>query len=132
MLIEETDTLFRGKLDFLIFYQPKSSDKKELDFQMKLYDFRHPVFMDMENQIDKLNRFPSNPELQCFLLDHSNKVVAIGNPVTNPRIRELYFGQISGVRHTTAPLTTIQVTPERLELHGMRQGETYSGVMAYY
>jgi len=127
-LIEETDTLFPGKIDFLIFYQPKSKDKKELDFQMKLNDFRHPVFMDMQNQIDKINRFPSNPDLQCFLLDHSNKVAAIGNPVTNPKIRELYFQEISGVRRSTSPLTTIQVTPDRLELHGMKQGEIYSGV----
>ena len=52
LLIAETNTLFPGKIDFLIFYQPKSKDIKELDFQMKLHNFRHPVFMDMDNQIN--------------------------------------------------------------------------------
>ena len=125
-LIAEADSLFPGKIDFLIYYQPKSKDVRELDFQMKLYDIRHPVFMDIENQIDRINRFPSDPAFQCFLLDRENKVVAIGNPVTNPQIWELYKQQISGAKPYTDPLTTIQVSPSRLELHGMKVGETHT------
>ena len=127
-LMAEADTLFPAQIDFLIFYQPKDKDRKELEFQMKLYDFRHPVFMDIENQIDQANRFPAHPDLQCFLLDRDNKVVVIGNPAINPKIWELYKQQISGLKRSAVPLTTIQVTPARLELYGMKIGGTYTAV----
>ena len=127
-LIAEADTLFPAQIDFLIFYQPKDKDRKEFDFMMKLYDFRHPVFMDIDNQIDKVNRFSTHIDFQCFLLDRDNKVVVIGNPVTNPKIWELYKQQISGIKRSSAPLTTIQVNPVRLELNGMKMGETYTAV----
>jgi len=127
-LISEADALFPGKMDFLFFYQPKQRDLRELALQMNMADFPYPVFLDMDNQIDRANRFPSDPSFQCFLLDRDNKVVLIGNPAVNPQIWELYKEQISGARRTANPVTTVQVSPERQELNGMKPGETYSCV----
>ena len=127
-LISEADALFPGKVDFLIFYQPKSRDVRELTFQLNQADFQYPVFLDMDNKIDKANHFHSSPSFQCFLLDKDNKVVLIGNPVVNPGIWELVKEQISGEKRTATPLTAIQVNPVRHELSGMKVGETYSCV----
>lgn len=38
---------------------------------------------------------------QTFLLDAGNKVVAIGNPIHNDRIKKLYLDIISGNKMTS-------------------------------
>ena len=43
-----------------------------------------------------MNRFPSDITFQTFLLDKSNKIIAIGNPVHNPKIKDLYMNIIQG------------------------------------
>ena len=127
-LISEVDALFPGKTDFLIFYQPKQRDVKELVFHLEHYDFQYPVYLDIENKMDKTNRFPSDPSFQCFLLDKDNKVVLIGNPATNPQIWELFKEQISGEKRKISPWTTVLVNQVRQELSGLKVGGTYSCV----
>ncbi|MDR2233767.1 MAG: DUF1573 domain-containing protein [Tannerella sp.] len=127
-LMAEADSLFPGQMDLLMFYQPKNRDVKEVMSQMRLYDFRYPVFIDTENLIDKSNRFPAIDDFRCFLLDGDNKVVLIGNPTINPAIWELYKQQISGKKRQSNPVTTISATPVRQELPMMKKGETYSCV----
>ena len=89
-LISETDTLFEDKLDFLFVFQPKYRGLKEFKILLKNNGFDYPVFVDVKNEIMRLNNFPKEPEYQCFLLDEENKVVMVGNPVLNPAIWELY------------------------------------------
>jgi len=92
-LIAESDSLFADKLGFLFFFQPK--DKEELTLLLQAYGFDYPVFIDETNEIDRLNHFPKEPQYQCFLLDKDNRVLAIGNPVQNPKVWELYKKVIS-------------------------------------
>jgi hypothetical protein len=80
-LIAEADTLFPQKLAFVFFIQPKS--KKEAIFLFRKDNFRYPAFIDMNDDLNKLNHFPTQVEFQCFLLDENNKVLMIGNPVLN-------------------------------------------------
>ena len=61
--------------------------------------FTYPVFMDLNGNINRLNRFRPEMQYQCFLLDKDNKVVMMGNPALNIRIWESYKEQI------TSPLT---------------------------
>lgn len=94
-LISSTDTMdIKEKLSFLFFFHPQN--KRELGFLLKRDGLDYPVFLDTANTIDKLNRFPSDPAYQCFLLDRDNKVLAIGNPALNPKIWTLYKRIISG------------------------------------
>jgi len=86
--IKEVDATMKDRLSFLFYFQPK--DKNELNFIFKRDHFYYPVFIDEENKIDKLNKFPKRVEFQCFLLNKDNKVIFVGNPVFNPRIWELY------------------------------------------
>ncbi|MDR1524344.1 MAG: hypothetical protein LBS79_03665, partial [Tannerella sp.] len=85
-IMQESDTVFTRKPEFIFFFQPKKKDEKELAFLFRQNGFRHPVFVDRENKIGKLNVFPSKPEYQCFLLDRDNRVIIVGNPTLNPGI----------------------------------------------
>ena len=96
-LIAETDSLF-GK------FHPK--DLRELMYLTRRDAFTYPVCFDREDAFNRLNRFPSEMSLQTFLLDKNNRVVAIGNPVHNPRVKELYLNIVGG--KSSAPSDTKQ------------------------
>ena len=89
-IMAESDSLFSRKIEFILFFQPKKVDKEELQIIFKENEFNHPVFIDQNIEIDKLNKFPSKIEYQCFLIDNDNRVIAIGNPSLNHEIWILY------------------------------------------
>ena len=94
-IIAEADTLFSGQVDFLFFFQPKRMDERELQLIFRNNGFRHPVFIDTNNEINTFNKFPSQTEYQCFLLDRDNKVILIGNPSLNTGVWQLFKKYIS-------------------------------------
>ncbi len=114
-LMAETDSLFgKGKLSYVFFFHPK--DVRELTYLTRRDGFTYPVCFDREDAFNRLNRFPSEMALQTFLLDKDNRVVAIGNPVHNPQVKELYLNVIGGKRsastgtkQTTASLSEREV-----------------------
>jgi len=89
-IINESDSVFSNRPDFIFFFQPKQKDERELQQILRSNGFRHPAFIDKENEIDKLNKFASKPEYQCFLLDKDNKVVIVGDPSLNKGIWDLF------------------------------------------
>lgn len=89
-IMNESDSIFSRKPEFIFFFQPKKKDEKELQFIFKQHGLHHPVFIDSKNEINQLNNFPSKSEHQCFLLDKDNKVLIVGNPSLNPGIWTLY------------------------------------------
>ncbi|MEA4936489.1 MAG: hypothetical protein VB102_07605 [Paludibacter sp.] len=93
-LIHEADTVLNGKLSFVFCFYPKH--KKEMEYLLLRDHFNYPVFIDENNKLNQLNRFPVQMEYQCFLLDQKNKVVSIGNPVLNRRIWDLYKQIVTG------------------------------------
>jgi hypothetical protein len=119
-LISESDSLFHGRLSFLLFFQPKS--KKELTVLFRKDKFNYPVFIDMKNAINRLNRFPAKPEYQCFLLDKDNKVQMIGNPSSSPKIWALYRQVISGQTQEGAiPVTSVSIPLTEIKLTGLQK-----------
>ena len=93
-LVTEVDSLTNGRVPFLFYFHPK--DMKELRYLTRRDDFKHLVSFDENDEFNSLNHFPVDMTFQTFLLDKANKVVAIGNPVHNPRIKELYLEIITG------------------------------------
>jgi hypothetical protein len=89
-IIAEADSLFPQKVDFLFFFQPKKQDERELQMMFRNNGFRHPFFIDTENKINRLNKFPAETEYQCFLLDRDNNVLMVGNPSLNAGIWQLF------------------------------------------
>lgn len=106
-LIDEADSLFHGKVGFLLYFQPKNV--REMRYLFVRDRFNYPIFMDIENTINRLNRFPREMEYQCFLLNRENKVLMIGNPTLNQKVWELYKSQISGKSVEQTILTTIEI-----------------------
>ena len=92
--ISMVDTMANGKVSFLFAFHPKN--KKEISFLLKRDRFLYPVFIDEKGGFDALNHFPSDVNFQTFLLDSQNKVIAIGNPVHNKKVRDLYLQIITG------------------------------------
>ena len=126
-LIEEADSLFQGKVGFLLFFQPKSV--KELGYLFLRERFNYPVFIDMKGIINDLNHFPQTAQYQCFLLDKDNKVLMIGNPVMNMKIWELYKSQISGGKPAELEiLTTVKIDKTVYDYRAIRKGSVNPAV----
>lgn len=92
-LVAEVDSLTDGSVPFLFYFHPK--DMKELRYLTRRDGFTYPVCFDEQDEINRLNQFPSVMDFQTFLLDKDNKVVAMGNPILNPNIKDLYLEVIA-------------------------------------
>lgn len=91
--IEEVDSLTFGTVPVLFFFHPQ--DLREISYLLKRDGIDMPVCIDMADEMNALNRFPTHQEFQTFLLNEENKVVFIGNPAYNLRVKEMYLSEIS-------------------------------------
>ncbi|MBR5194367.1 MAG: DUF1573 domain-containing protein [Bacteroidaceae bacterium] len=107
-MIAEVDSLTGGSVPFLFYFHPK--DPKELRFYLRRDNFTYPVCFEEDGYINRLNRFPSDMTFQTLLLNKENKVVAIGSPVLNPKIKDLYLEIITGKKKgTDKSVTTVSI-----------------------
>ena len=93
-LIEYTNSVTQNKVPFLFFFHPK--DAKEIRYLLKRDGFDHPICIDLDDRLNKLNKFPADMTFQTFLMDKNNKVAVLGNPVHNTAVKDLYLKQITG------------------------------------
>lgn len=113
-LVAEVDSLMNGRVPFLFYFHPK--DMKELSYLLRRDRFTYPVCFDERDGLNRLNQFPMDMTFQTFLLDKDNKVVAMGNPIHNPKVKELYLGLITGSRSSKSSGQTTQVSVNQTEL----------------
>ena len=113
-LVAEVDSLTDGRVPFLFYFHPK--DRKELRYLTRRDDFTYPVCFDEQDELNRLNQFPSDMTFQTFLLDKENKVVAMGSPVLNPKVKELYLGLITGSRSVKTQSVVTQVSVNQAEI----------------
>lgn len=92
-LIQEVDSLTYGTVPVIFVFHPK--DLREISYLLKKDGIDIPLCIDVEDELNAINRFPSHQEFQTFLLNDENKVVFIGNPVHNLRVKEMYLSEIS-------------------------------------
>lgn len=114
-LIAQLDSM--NNTSFLFFLHPKN--KKEMTYVLKRDNFTHPVCLDEEDAFNKLNKFPTDMTFQTFLLDTNNKVVAIGNPLQNTKVKELYLKIILGdksTKQTDIPQTDIRLRESSIDM----------------
>ena len=83
--------------DIRIVFVVHPSVKKEIGYLFKSYHYSPDLCLMDSGSIwaRNISLFTKN-ELQTFLLDKDNKIVAIGNPIHNPKIKELYLKIIQG------------------------------------
>lgn len=79
---------------FLMILNTKKPD--EISHVLAQYQFNHPVAVDSDNLFFTANTLLSENAYHTLLLDADNKVVAVGNPVMNPKVREVYDRIIKG------------------------------------
>lgn len=53
-------------------------------------EFPFPFSVDSLNLMNESNHFPNQGALHTFLLNEDNKVILIGNPILNSKVRKLY------------------------------------------
>ena len=112
-MIAEVDSLTGGRVPFLFYFHPK--DPRELRFYLRRDNFTYPVCFEEDDYINRLNRFPSDMTFQTLLLDKENKVVAIGSPVLNPKIKDLYLEIITGKKRVGADKSVTTVSMDQSE-----------------
>ena len=83
-----------NQVNFLFYFHPKDEESLLSMFRFEMFD--HHVFIDDDDKLNKLNKFSNNSMFQCFLLDKNDRVLAIGNPVHNSKIWDLYKQIIVG------------------------------------
>ena len=110
--LTEVDSLTNGNVSFLFYFHPK--DMKELRYLTRRDVFTHPVCFDEKDEFNQLNHFPSEMMFQTFLLDKGNRVVALGNPVLNPNVKELYLNLIRGNGQTSSTNALTDVSIDNL------------------
>lgn len=106
-LMAEVDSLTGGRVPFLFYFHPK--DIKELRFLTRRESFTHPVCFDEKDDFNQLNHFSNEMMFQTFLLDRENRVIALGNPVLNPNVKEFYLNLINGNGQTSSTNTLTEV-----------------------
>lgn len=89
--IQKVNSLQKQDLDISFVFYFHSKDYKELEYIMSREGFIHPVCFDQQDEFNKLNHFPLDVNCHTFLLNRENKVIAIGNPIYNPKVNDLYL-----------------------------------------
>ena len=92
-------------------------DAKEIRYLLKRDAFDRPICIDIDDRLNKLNKFPADITFQTFLLDKDNKVTVLGNPVHNTDVKELYLKQITGKDspNKNIPKTTAETTKTEID-----------------
>ena len=112
--IHEVDSLTGEAVPFILcLHHP---DVKEMQRVTWKDEFKYPVFIDEMGTFDALNHFPTNMMFQTFLLDKNNKIVAIGNPILNPLVKELYLEKLTEMQGSKPQAMQTEVSLDKAEL----------------
>ncbi|MBD5376052.1 MAG: DUF1573 domain-containing protein [Bacteroides sp.] len=76
----------------MIVKSPKTFD---LDYTVRSSSFLHPVCYDSAGVFSRYTTLPDKASHRTFLVDSDCKILAVGNPAVNPKVRELYRQIIS-------------------------------------
>ncbi len=72
-----------------------SEDRESTESVLAELRFRHTVFYDVDGSFKRLNsQLPEGEHFHTFLLNKENKVVLIGNPTHNEKLKNLYLAEI--------------------------------------
>ena len=124
--MQEVDSIKSGGVPFVFVFHPKNV--KELRHILRGHDFNYPVSFDEKDDFNALNRFPSEMMFQTFLLDKGNKVMALGNPVLNPQIKDLFLTQLGRNSINSVLNTTVEVMETEYDFGVISQSDNHTHV----
>lgn len=120
--IANLDSSLHSTIGYLFFFHPRKI--KDVRAELFATNFSIPVCIDTENRMSKLNSFPTEFEYQTFLLDNRNKVLAIGNPINNSAVKELYLDILLERSSIKKIRTEIEVSTNRIDMGNRKLSET--------
>ncbi|MEY8687463.1 DUF1573 domain-containing protein [Bacteroides sp. AN502(2024)] len=115
--LHEMDSVSNGKIAFLFYVCP--NDKREFEHILKRDKFDYPICIDEYDSLNIMNHFSLDPRFQVFLLDKKNRVIAVGNPILNSKIKDLYFNILLGTnnnRMNKIPITQITISEQMINM----------------
>ncbi|MDR0538016.1 MAG: hypothetical protein LBH04_08270 [Tannerellaceae bacterium] len=92
--MKQADSIAAEQISYLFFLNSKDTETIYYAFRVSYFD--HPICIDTNDELNKLNHFPLEESFHTFLLDKENKVIALGNPVLGDGIKNLYLNRIKG------------------------------------
>lgn len=103
-----------------------SDDVDKLSTLINLSPIKLPIWVDPTDSLNRKYSFPSAYGLQTFLLDVNNRVLAVGDPVGNPLVKELYFDIITNdsINCSLAPRTELKIEIKELFLGVITRGDS--------
>lgn len=121
--MQEVDSTMNKNIPFAFYFHPK--DMKELRYITRRDAFTYPVCFDDKDDFNALNHFPGEMTFQTFLLDKDNRVVAIGNPVHNPKVKELYLRVLTGGESgkSETPMTKVSLDVTSIDFGSFPQSD---------
>lgn len=88
-------TMFAQNTELIIVMHPLQSRIKEVKDGLRSESFPVWCIIDKEGEFQRNNPdIPRNRLLHTFLLDENNDIFLIGDPLRNPRIKELLFNTL--------------------------------------
>ena len=122
--ITTLDSITGGSVPVLFFFQ--SDDLREIKYLLKKDGFEFPVSIDLNGELNNLNQFSKNPHFQTFLLDKESRVMVIGNPVHNLKVRDLYINTITkgSIKIQNPALTIVEIPISEIDLGSFPENET--------
>lgn len=94
------DTFSNAIAETLLIIKPDTV-KKVVDFLRKAH-YDHPVIIDSLGYFETINHLPTAPSLRTFLIDHKNRIIALGNPIEHEEIARYYIELISGQKESNS------------------------------
>ncbi|NDV66543.1 DUF1573 domain-containing protein [Bacteroides sp. 224] len=113
-VIAEFDSLSSHTIFFQFIFHAK--DKREMIYLIRRDRFDYPVWIDETDSFNKLNKLPESRLFHTFLLNEQNRVVAIGDPMQNPKIKDLYLKIILGKDMKATLKTSVKVDQTVIDL----------------
>lgn len=101
------DTCKLKRLDVGFLFVVQSNNYLKLEQTMYMQHFNYPIIYDHKDEFNRLNKLPKEERFRTFLLDDKNRVLLIGSPITNIKLRELYNNIICGRKKGSIQTTDI-------------------------
>lgn len=81
-----------SSLDFVFIFSPKKDEIVRVKETLRIENLNCPVYIDTCSAFTRANpHIPANELMHTFLLNDKDSVILVGNPQSNPRIKELLF-----------------------------------------